>query len=80
MFSRSPTTVEQSEQCALFPCANVRLVDLLELASLLAMVKRVYYQSRVQGPRHFHTANGYLFYTIPGIRTGYSQSIRGHQH
>ena len=36
------------------------------------MVKRVYYQSRVQGPRRFHTANGYLYYTIPGIRTGYS--------
>jgi hypothetical protein len=43
-----------------------------ELASLLAMVKRVYYQSRVHGPGHFHTANGYLFYTIPGIRPGYS--------
>jgi hypothetical protein len=43
-----------------------------ELASLLGVVKRVYYQSRVQGPRNFHTANGYLFYTIPGIRTGYS--------
>jgi hypothetical protein len=72
MFSRSPTTEEQSEQCALFPCANVGPGYLLELASLLAMVKRVYYQSRVQGPRNFHTASGYLLYTIPGIRTGYS--------
>jgi hypothetical protein len=45
---------------------------LTELASLLGMVKRMYYQSRVQGHRCFHTANGYLFYTIPGIRTGYS--------
>jgi hypothetical protein len=51
-----------------------------ELASLLGMVKRVYYQSRVHGPEHFHTANGYLFYAIPGIRTGYSQSIRSNQH
>ena len=51
-----------------------------ELASLFGMVKRVYYQSRVQGPRYLHTTNGYLFYTIPGIRTGYSQSIRSYQY
>ena len=44
---------------------------LTELASLLGMVKRMYYQSRVQGHRCFHTANGYLFYAIPGIRAGY---------
>ncbi len=51
-----------------------------ELASLLAMVKRMYYQSGVQGPRNFRTASGHLLDTIPGIRSSYSQSIRSHQH
>jgi hypothetical protein len=80
MFSRSPATEEQSEQCALLLCYEHCAAYSPELASLLGMVKRVYYQSRVQGPGNFHTADGHLFYTIPGIRTGHSKSIRSYQH